>query len=235
MLPAMRRAGRSQQTGRSRGFRGSVERLSAARRARLTGRRDRQQQEDRRDEMGTSGSDRHAVRLRNHDVHRQPLSCRVHAGRELRFGRPPACRRAVAAAAAAPESRPLRRTSAQRTSSCIAMYSVRPRAAAFRSGTATAATAPACASGTVRAKPRTQSSISVSGDGIDGVLFNASPDILQQIRSFAAAAAGARAARHRHPRVVLMDGQVDHATGLLMLRERASRCRCGAPTRCART
>ena len=38
--------------------------------------------------------------------------------------------------------------------------------------------------GTLNAKARTQSSIFVqSDDGIDGVLFNASPDILEQIRS----------------------------------------------------
>ena len=51
--------------------------------------------------------------------------------------------------------------------------------------------------GTLRAKPRTQSSIFVQpDDGVDGVLFNASPDILEQIRSQPGAAAGARAARH---------------------------------------
>ena len=38
--------------------------------------------------------------------------------------------------------------------------------------------------GTVRAKPRTQSSIFVRpSTGTDGVLFNASPDVLEQIRS----------------------------------------------------
>ena len=39
-------------------------------------------------------------------------------------------------------------------------------------------------SGTLRAKARTQSSIFIRpDDSLDGVLFNASPDILEQIRS----------------------------------------------------
>ncbi|HWH80691.1 MAG TPA: pyrroloquinoline quinone biosynthesis protein PqqB [Burkholderiaceae bacterium] len=77
--------------------------------------------------------------------------------------------------------------------------------------------------GTIRAKPRTQSSIFVQPDaGGDGVLFNASPDILEQIRSHPALQP-ARAARDSAiAGVVLMDGQVDHVTGLFMLRERAT-------------
>jgi pyrroloquinoline quinone biosynthesis protein B len=77
--------------------------------------------------------------------------------------------------------------------------------------------------GSVRAKPRTQSSIFVSADGApDGVLFNASPDILQQIRA-TPALQPARAVRDTAiAGVVLIDGQVDHATGLFMLRERGS-------------
>jgi len=78
-------------------------------------------------------------------------------------------------------------------------------------------------SGSVRAKPRTQSSIFVRADGAaDGVLFNASPDILQQIRA-TPALQPARAPRDTAiAGVVLIDGQVDHATGLFMLRERGS-------------
>jgi pyrroloquinoline quinone biosynthesis protein B len=77
--------------------------------------------------------------------------------------------------------------------------------------------------GSVRAWPRTQSSIFVRPDDtIDGVLFNASPDILEQIRSHPALQP-ARAVRDTAiAGVVLMDGQVDHATGLFMLRERGS-------------
>jgi pyrroloquinoline quinone biosynthesis protein B len=79
-------------------------------------------------------------------------------------------------------------------------------------------------SGSVRAKARTQSSIFVRADGAaaDGVLFNASPDILQQIRA-TPALQPARALRDTAiAGVVLIDGQVDHATGLFMLRERGS-------------
>ena len=77
--------------------------------------------------------------------------------------------------------------------------------------------------GSLRAKARTQSSIFVQGnDGVDGVLFNASPDILQQIRANPVLQP-ARAARDSAiAGVVLMDGQVDHVTGLFMLRERSS-------------
>ena len=77
--------------------------------------------------------------------------------------------------------------------------------------------------GTLRAKPRTQSSIFIRPDeGVDGVLFNASPDILEQIRS-SATLQPARAQRDSAiAGVVLMDGQIDHATGLFMLRERGS-------------
>jgi len=68
-------------------------------------------------------------------------------------------------------------------------------------------------------RPRTQSSIAVSPDGKRWVLMNASPDIGQQLR----------VQPILHPKqglrdtpikaVVLMDAQIDHATGLLSLRE----------------
>ena len=78
--------------------------------------------------------------------------------------------------------------------------------------------------GSPRYKARTQSSIFVRPDaGSDGVLFNASPDILEQIRANPALQP-ARAVRDTAiAGVVLMDGQVDHATGLFMLRERGAR------------
>ncbi|EHR72538.1 coenzyme PQQ biosynthesis protein B [Burkholderiales bacterium JOSHI_001] len=77
--------------------------------------------------------------------------------------------------------------------------------------------------GTLRAKPRTQSSIFIRDDeGDDGILFNASPDILEQIR-FSRVLQPGRAVRDTAiAGVVLMDGQIDHATGLLMLRERGA-------------
>lgn len=81
-----------------------------------------------------------------------------------------------------------------------------------------------CRRGTLRAKPRTQSSIFIRPDeGADGILFNASPDILQQAKANAAVLQPARRPRDSAiAAVLLMDGQVDHATGLLMLRERGS-------------
>jgi pyrroloquinoline quinone biosynthesis protein B len=55
------------------------------------------------------------------------------------------------------------------------------------------------------------------------VLFNASPDVLEQIRAHAPACSRrARSAIPPSRRVLVTDGQVDHTTGLLMLRERTS-------------
>ena len=74
-------------------------------------------------------------------------------------------------------------------------------------------------SGTIKATARTQSSIAVSGDGISWVLFNTSPDILKQMADFPALQPG-RALRDTAIRaIVYMDSQIDHTTGLLMLRE----------------
>ena len=74
-------------------------------------------------------------------------------------------------------------------------------------------------SGSLNAHRRTQSSIAVSTDGEHWVLFNASPDIRTQLEQFPAS----------HPRhglrdtgikaIILIDSQIDHTTGLLMLRE----------------
>ena len=77
--------------------------------------------------------------------------------------------------------------------------------------------------GTLRAKARTQSSIFIRpDDSADGILFNASPDILEQIRS-SPVLQPARAKRDTAiTGIVLMDGQIDHSTGLFMLRERAT-------------
>ena len=73
--------------------------------------------------------------------------------------------------------------------------------------------------GTLNATARTQSSIAVSADGDRWVLINASPDILAQIRA-TPALQPARAGRDSGiAAVMLMDAQVDHVTGLLMLRE----------------
>jgi pyrroloquinoline quinone biosynthesis protein B len=73
--------------------------------------------------------------------------------------------------------------------------------------------------GSLNGKARTQSSIAVSSDGENWVLFNASPDIRTQLEHFEGA----------HPKkgirdsgikaIILIDSQIDHTTGLLMLRE----------------
>ena len=72
----------------------------------------------------------------------------------------------------------------------------------------------------VRASARTQSSIAVCGaDERAWVLINASPDILQQLRANPVLQP-ARAARDTAiSAIVLVDGQIDHTTGLYMLRE----------------
>lgn len=73
--------------------------------------------------------------------------------------------------------------------------------------------------GTIKATARTQSSIAVSANGVDWVLFNTSPDILAQLAAFPALQP-ARAVRDTGIKaIVFMDSQIDHATGLLMLRE----------------
>lgn len=77
-------------------------------------------------------------------------------------------------------------------------------------------------SGSIKATPRTQSSILV-GDGLpDWVLVNASPDILTQIKSTPTLQPARQVRDSGIAAVLLMDAQVDHVTGLLMLRERNS-------------
>jgi pyrroloquinoline quinone biosynthesis protein B len=74
-------------------------------------------------------------------------------------------------------------------------------------------------SGAIHATPRTQSSIAVTSDDVNWVLFNASPDILQQLKA-TPELQPARALRDTGiASVVLIDAQIDHTTGLLMLRE----------------
>jgi len=73
--------------------------------------------------------------------------------------------------------------------------------------------------GSIVASPRTQSSIAISSDNINWLLFNASPDILTQFQGFPELQP-ARAIRDTAVRgIVLMDAQIDHTTGLFMLRE----------------
>ncbi len=73
--------------------------------------------------------------------------------------------------------------------------------------------------GTIKAKTRTQSSIAISENGTDWILFNASPDIRQQLFEFKAAWPAHGLRDTGITSVVLMDSQLDHTTGLLTLRE----------------
>lgn len=69
---------------------------------------------------------------------------------------------------------------------------------------------------------RTQSSLAASADGRGWVLFNASPDIRQQIANTPELQPGADAPLRSTPiqAVVLTNADVDHVAGLLSLRER---------------
>ncbi|GAB6067191.1 pyrroloquinoline quinone biosynthesis protein PqqB [Methylothermus subterraneus] len=73
--------------------------------------------------------------------------------------------------------------------------------------------------GEISARPRTQSSIAVSTDGNDWVLFNASPDIRFQLEANPPLQPrhGVRDTPIRA--IVLIDAQIDHTAGLLFLRE----------------
>ncbi len=73
--------------------------------------------------------------------------------------------------------------------------------------------------GSLNARPRTQSSIALSVDAERWVLFNASPDLHRQIQ--ANPELQPRHAVRDTPiaAVVLVDGQIDHAAGLLLMRE----------------
>ena len=73
--------------------------------------------------------------------------------------------------------------------------------------------------GTLRARARTQSSIAVSGNGARWALCNASPDILAQIRAAPELQSREALRGSGIAAVALTDGQIDHAAGLLLLRE----------------
>jgi pyrroloquinoline quinone biosynthesis protein B len=73
--------------------------------------------------------------------------------------------------------------------------------------------------GKINALPRSQSSIAISTDNKNWILFNASPDIRSQLERFPEShpSDGVRGTGIRG--VVLVDSQIDHSTGLLILRE----------------
>jgi pyrroloquinoline quinone biosynthesis protein B len=76
--------------------------------------------------------------------------------------------------------------------------------------------------GTLRARARTQSSIAVSGSlATAWALVNASPDIRAQLEANPVLQPGRGTRDTAIAAIVLCDGQVDHTTGLYMLREAA--------------
>lgn len=74
--------------------------------------------------------------------------------------------------------------------------------------------------GTLQGSARTQSSIAVTGGvGAEWVLVNASPDILSQLQATPELQPNRGLRDTGIAAIVLVDGQVDHTTGLYMLRE----------------
>ncbi len=73
--------------------------------------------------------------------------------------------------------------------------------------------------GTLNAKARTQSSIAVSTDERHWAVFNTSPDIRAQLEAFPALQPKQGLRDTGIAAIVFMDSQIDHTTGLLMLRE----------------
>jgi pyrroloquinoline quinone biosynthesis protein B len=73
--------------------------------------------------------------------------------------------------------------------------------------------------GALRARARTQSSIAVNGGADSWALVNASPDILSQLRATPVLQPGRAIRDCAIAAIVLVDGQIDHTTGLYMLRE----------------
>ena len=73
--------------------------------------------------------------------------------------------------------------------------------------------------GEIKSQPRTQSSITVSSNGEDWVLFNASPDIRAQIESFPPLQPARKIRDTGICSIILCDAQIDHSTGLIILRE----------------
>jgi pyrroloquinoline quinone biosynthesis protein B len=75
-------------------------------------------------------------------------------------------------------------------------------------------------SGTLHMRARTQSSIGVAGNSpVAWALINASPDILTQLQANSFLQPGRAPRDTAITGIVLVDGQIDHTTGLFMLRE----------------
>jgi pyrroloquinoline quinone biosynthesis protein B len=73
--------------------------------------------------------------------------------------------------------------------------------------------------GNINGKARTQSSIAISHDNENWLLVNASPDIRAQLEAFPAIQPKHGLRDTGIKAILLMDSQIDHTTGLLMLRE----------------
>lgn len=73
--------------------------------------------------------------------------------------------------------------------------------------------------GTFNASTRNQSSIAISSDGEHWVLFNASPDVRTQLENFPEIHPKNKVRGTGIEAIVMIDSQIDHATGLLILRE----------------
>lgn len=71
----------------------------------------------------------------------------------------------------------------------------------------------------INAKPRSQSSIAISTDDKNWLLFNTSPDIRSQLEVFPAIQPKQGIRDTGIKAIILMDSQIDHTTGLLILRE----------------
>ena len=76
--------------------------------------------------------------------------------------------------------------------------------------------------GALRSRPRTQSSIAIAGAGDSSwALVNASPDVRAQLEANPVLQPGRTVRDTAIAAIVLVDGQIDHTTGLYMLRESA--------------
>jgi pyrroloquinoline quinone biosynthesis protein B len=73
--------------------------------------------------------------------------------------------------------------------------------------------------GAIKATTRNQSSIAVSSDGEHWVLFNASPDVRAQLEGFPEIHPKNKVRGTGIEAIVIIDSQIDHVTGLLILRE----------------
>jgi len=73
--------------------------------------------------------------------------------------------------------------------------------------------------GSIKASTRNHSSIAVSSDGEHWVLFNASPDVRAQLESFPEIHPKNKVRGTGIEAIVMFDSQIDHATGLLIVRE----------------